>query len=86
MAGNIENPNRWTIAEGELVKLNLRQCDCGTVWVPPTQASKVNGVDPGWYDGLAATRDAFEQDQAVDPVIRISSSKRGKIICPGCQD
>lgn len=71
---------------GLLEKINLRQCDCGQVWVPPQQASKADGVESGWYPDLQSTRQAFESDPAIDPVIRISSTKRGQINCPDCQD
>jgi hypothetical protein len=85
MSGNPEGPRRWTISEGALVKINLRQCECGRVWVPPMQASKANGVDAGWYQHLSVAREAFESDSDIDPVLRVSSSKRGQIICPDCQ-
>lgn len=75
---------RETIALGELVKLNLRRCECGKVWVPEMQASKARGIEPGWYDDIASVRRAFESDRTIDPVIRISSSPRGSISCPHC--
>jgi len=77
---------RNTIAEGSLIKLNLQQCPCGSVYVSPQQASKVPDVTPGWYDDLATTRDAFEQSPDVDPVIRISPGNRGRKICPTCRE
>ena len=83
----MENESRrWTSSRGELVKINLRQCDgCGAVWVPENQASKV-GVSSGWYPNIAEVRQAFESNPAFDPVLRISDGKRGKIVCPDCKD
>lgn len=75
---------RWTSSRGELVKLNLRSCGCGKVWVPEPQASKASGVSHGWYDDVNLARQAFESDAKIDPVIRISSTKRGQKVCPDC--
>jgi len=85
MSDNLENRKRWTVARGELVKLNLRQCECGRVWVPELQASKASGVVSGWYDDVASVRSAFEEDTNIDAVIRISTTDRGRIKCPNCQ-
>lgn len=75
---------RNTIAEGELVKLNLVGCGCGRIYVSPQQASKIAGATAGWFDGLAETRSMFESCADVDPVIRISPGNRGKKACPNC--
>ncbi len=77
---------RNTVAEGELVKLNLRQCrQCGKVWVLPIQANKSSAVQPGWYESIGMVRGAFELDKKIVPVIRISPGKRGNMTCTDCK-
>lgn len=70
---------------GELAKLNLRQCNCGKVWVPIKQAAKVPGTRSGWHLSFREARDAFEATPGYDPVLRVSRSKRGRIVCPTCR-
>ena len=74
-----------TEKRGLLTKFNLRGCECGKVQVPELQASK-GGIEQGWYPDVSTLRMALEDIPEIDPVVRMSSTQRGKITCFECQE
>jgi len=67
-----------------MIKLNCRKCDCGKVWVPTSQAVKVNGLKSGWYKNKDELAKVCKKSPE-EVLIRFSILRRGWIICPNCR-